>query len=385
MTAAAPPRVRAAVAAALVGMVASTLQQTLLATATPTIVAQLGHQGWYAWVSGAYLLASTLVLPVAGVVTDRVGARPMYAVGMGAFAAGTCGVMTSPSMGVLLASRVIQGAGAGMLVPAALAVVGLLPPDRRGRAFGAMGAVQVLANIAGPLLGGWLTTRWGWRWAMGATLPFIAVGWVMAWMAMPSADADGRWWRIRLRDLWPAVPGKDLWQLLGLGFLVGGMTVAAITYLPWALATLHHLDASSIGYRLLPMLLASAVGSAVGGALAERPTVLAWCWSVVSGAVVMTFGAAPGWLTVAGAGIGLGCGAALPALLTRVQAAAGAARIASTSSLLQLARHGGAAVLVPLVGLWPAVIPDPSAAAAGLSSCLVLVAVCGLLISWRIR
>ncbi|STD14330.1 putative transporter [Dermatophilus congolensis] len=96
---------KGALTTALLGMVASTLQQTLLATATPTIVTELGHPACYAWVTSAYLLTSTLVLPVAGIFTDRVGAWRMYAWGLTVFGMGTCGVMASTSMGSLIACR----------------------------------------------------------------------------------------------------------------------------------------------------------------------------------------------------------------------------------------------------------------------------------------
>ncbi|MBG9244129.1 MFS transporter [Corynebacterium belfantii] len=95
----------------VMALCASTLQQTLLATATPTIIAELGHPDAYAWVMGANLLASTLVLPWAGVVTDRIGARPMYLAGMGLFTLATILVCLSHAMGVLLVFRMLQGVG----------------------------------------------------------------------------------------------------------------------------------------------------------------------------------------------------------------------------------------------------------------------------------
>lgn len=106
-----PRRVVMALCAAMLGMCASTLQQTLLATATPTIIAELGHPDAYAWVMGANLLASTLVLPWAGVVTDRIGARPMYLAGMGLFTLATILVCLSHAMGVLLVFRMCRAWG----------------------------------------------------------------------------------------------------------------------------------------------------------------------------------------------------------------------------------------------------------------------------------
>lgn len=385
MTVSASRRVVVALCAATVGMCASTLQQTLLATATPTIIGELGHRDAYAWVSGIYLLASTLVLPWAGVVTDRVGARPMYLVGMGVFGLATVGVCLSHSMGMLLVFRLVQGVGAGLLVPAALAVVGLLDGDRaRGHAFGLMGLAQVLANVVGPLWGGWATEFIGWRWGMAATVPFVVAGWALASMSMtmPTAAQSAGWWRVRHGDMALRSAGSSLAGILAMAFLLGGVMVSVVTFLPWALQAVHHLDASAIGRRLLPMLLASAVGSVLGGTLASHRRAVTGCWLLLLAACAV---AAPGNVTalmLGAAGVGLGCGAALPALLTRTQTAASAGQVAGASSLVQLARHAGAALFLPILGLWPAHTLAP-VASAGLLISLSAAAVGGLVISWR--
>lgn len=377
-------RLVVAVGAALVGMCASTVQQSLLATATPTIVAGLGHRGLYGWVSGVYLVASVAVLPVAGVLADRLGPRPLYLVGMGVFGFGTAGACLAPGMGWLLFTRAVQGVGAGLLVPAALAVVGLVEGERaRGRVFGAMGLAQVAANVAGPVWGGWATEALGWRWAMAATMPLVVAGWGLAAASMPALPRPPRWWQVSRQDLAQPVAGRSMAGLLAVAFLVGGVTVAVLTWLPWALQALHGLDAAGIGHRLVPMLLASAAGSAAGGASVTRPKVLPGCWLVVLAGLLVASRGDVTSLVVAAAGVGFGCGAALPVLLTRIQAAAAPGRVAAASSLAQLARHGGAAAIVPAAGLWPALAPAGHAAA-GLLFTFVMVAACGLVISWRI-
>lgn len=377
-------RLTLAVSAALVGMCASTVQQSLLATATPTIVATLGHLGLYGWVSGLYLAASVAVLPVAGVLADRLGPRPLFLAGMGAFAAGTAGACLAPAMGWLLLARAVQGVGAGLLVPAALAVVGLVEGERaRGRVFGAMGLAQVAANVAGPVWGGWATEAIGWRWAMAATTPLVVAGWALAAASMLALPRPPRWWQVSRQDLAQPAASRPMAGLLAVTFLVSGVTVAVLTWLPWALQALHGLDAADIGHRLVPMLLASAIGSAAGGANATRPKVLPGCWLVVLTGLLLASRGDVTSLVVAAAGVGFGCGAVLPVLLTRIQSAAGPGRVAAASSLAQLARHGGAAVLVPTAGLWPAMTPADHAAA-GLLFTFVMVAISGLVISWRI-
>lgn len=378
-----PLRVVVALCAATVGMCASTLQQTLLATATPTIIGELGHRDAYAWVSGIYLLASTLVLPWAGLVTDRVGVCPMYLAGMGVFGLGTVGVCLSHSMGVLLVFRLVQGVGAGLLVPAALAVVGLLDGDRaRGHAFGLMGLAQVLANVAGPLWGGWATENVGWRWGMAATIPFVVVGWALASMSMPTAAQPAGWWRVRRSDMALRSVGSSLAGVLAMSFLLGGVMVSVVTFLPWALQGVHHLDASAIGRRLLPLLLASALGSVLGGTLASRARTLTGCWLVLLAASLVAARGDVAALTLGAAGVGLGCGAALPVVLTRAQASAGTGQVAGVSSLAQLARHAGSALFVPVLGLWQAQAPVP-VACMGLLVSLAVAAIGGLVISWR--
>ncbi|HAT6405430.1 TPA: MFS transporter [Corynebacterium striatum] len=379
-----PRRVVMALCAAMLGMCASTLQQTLLATATPTIIAELGHPDAYAWVMGANLLASTLVLPWAGVVTDRIGARPMYLAGMGLFTLATILVCLSHAMGVLLVFRMLQGVGAGLLVPAALSVVGLLDTDRlRGRVFGLMGLAQVLANVAGPLWGGWSTENIGWRWGMAATTSFAVIGWLLSSVSMPTADRPAGWWRVRRSDLALRSATPGLTGMLAMAFLIGGITVPVVTFLPWALQAVHYLDASAIGHRLLPMLLASAVGSVLGGTLASGSRTLTGCWLVLLTASLTAARGDVTALTLGAAGIGLGCGAALTVVLTRAQTLAGTGQVAGVSALVQLARHAGAAFFVPLLGLWPAQTPA-SIACTGLLLSFAVAAFGGLVISWRI-
>lgn len=307
----------------------------------------------------------------------------MYLVGMGVFALATLGVCLSRAIGVLLVFRLVQGVGAGLLVPAALSAVGQVDGDRlRGRAFGLMGLAQVLANVAGPLWGGWATENVGWRWGMAATFPFVVLGWLLASVSMPSADRPAGWWRVRRGDLALRSAPPALAGMLAIAFLIGGVMVSVVTFLPWVLQTVHHLDAPAIGQRLLPLLLASAVGSVLGGVLACRSRTLTGCWLVLLTASLVASRGDVAALTLGAAGVGLGCGAALPVVLTRAQALADAGQVAGASSLVQLARHGGAALFVPVLGLWPAQAPVP-VACTGLLVSFAVAAVGGLVISWR--
>nr|WP_257493077.1 MFS transporter [Actinomyces wuliandei] len=132
------------------GAGASALMQTLLANATPRAVSELSTTGLYGLVTGSYLLSSVLALPLFPQYADRLGPRPVLAAGHLCFCAGTLGLALAPSMPVLLLARVVQGLGAGAIVPAGLAALGLLLDGAgRGRALSHVGVVQVVANLVG--------------------------------------------------------------------------------------------------------------------------------------------------------------------------------------------------------------------------------------------
>ncbi|QQY15477.1 MFS transporter [Cutibacterium avidum] len=339
--------------AALCGMAASTLQQTLLASAAPTIVASYHRPTMYAWIPGCYLLTSALTLPWAGAITDRVGPRPMYTAGSLTFISGSVGSAVAPGPALFLISRAVQGVGAGLLVPAALVVVSGLRNDHdRGRAYGLVGLVQVVANVVGPPLGGWFTDGVGWRWGVGASTPLAIIGLLLARRSMTTKAAPSRWWQLTARELIDIHSSMTVRRLLAASLFVGGLTVSVTTYLPWSLIYLHHLTASQSGWLLVPTLLASATGSMIGGAAARQPLAL----RVTLGSLLLAFPLAltntvPA-LAAAGAVIGLCCGAALPIILTRVQDASAPDQIALNTSWIQLSRHAGAAVIVPAIGLW---------------------------------
>jgi multidrug resistance protein len=156
----------------LLGMSASVLMQTLVATAMPTIAQEIGGMALYSWVFGAYMLASTITLPLFAKLADRFGRRPLYLGGMLVFLTGSLLAASSTSMLQLVGWRAVQGLGAGAVAPAALAAVGdLFDESRRGRVFGLLGLVQIMANLLGPALGGWITDQWSWRWGFWIVLP----------------------------------------------------------------------------------------------------------------------------------------------------------------------------------------------------------------------
>lgn len=152
-------------------------EATIVATALPSIVADLGGVQRYGWVVAAYLLACTITIPVYGRLSDVLGRRPVIWLGIALFLLGSllCGL--SRTMTMLIVSRAIQGMGAGGIQPVSMTIVGdLYTLAERGRVQGWMGAVWGIAGIAGPLLGAWLVTALSWSWVFWINLPFGAAG-----------------------------------------------------------------------------------------------------------------------------------------------------------------------------------------------------------------
>src|ERR1051325_5227874 len=141
------------------------LNQTIVATALPRVVSDLGGLGDYSWVFTAYLLAATVTVPLYGKLGDVYGRRPLFVVSISIFiiGSGLCGI--AQSMGELVAFRALQGLGAGGLLPLALATIGnVVPPRDRGKYQGLIGAVFGFASIGGPAVGGLIVDHTSWRW-----------------------------------------------------------------------------------------------------------------------------------------------------------------------------------------------------------------------------
>ncbi|HEV3311621.1 MAG TPA: MFS transporter, partial [Chloroflexota bacterium] len=167
------PRARAIVlGAVLMGLFLAALDQTVVGTALPRIVTDLHGNSLYTWVVTAYLLSSTITVPIYGKLSDVYGRKIMMLVGVTIFLIGSALSGLSQNMTELILFRGLQGLGAGAMFPISLAVIGdLFTPRERGRYQGLFGGVFGLSFIVGPFIGGWITDNISWHWVFYVNLP----------------------------------------------------------------------------------------------------------------------------------------------------------------------------------------------------------------------
>lgn len=177
----------------LMVMLLASLDQTIVGTAMPRIITDLNGFDEYTWVTTAYLLSSTVMVPIYGKLSDIFGRKPIFMIGVLLFLAGSALSGAAQSMTQLILFRGFQGIGAGALMPIAMTVVGdLFTPRERGRWQGITGAVFGLSSILGPTLGGWISDNFTWRWVFYVNLPIGIIAVLVLIFLMPSLRATNR-------------------------------------------------------------------------------------------------------------------------------------------------------------------------------------------------
>jgi EmrB/QacA subfamily drug resistance transporter len=192
-----------ATAGTMLALLLAALDQTIVGTAIPRIVADLNGLDRLAWVTTAYLVTSTTMTPIAGKLGDLFGRKPFLLAGMIGFVAASALCGLSQDMTQLIVFRGIQGVFGGVLFATVFTVIGdLFPPENRGRVQGLFGGVFGLSSIVGPTAGGFITDHWSWRWVFEVNIPvgIVAVGVVLA--GLPYVRSKASWRDI---DFWGAL------------------------------------------------------------------------------------------------------------------------------------------------------------------------------------
>ncbi|MEU6115034.1 MFS transporter [Streptomyces sp. NPDC047117] len=314
-----------AIGALLLGMLIAALDQTIVSTALPTIVSELGGLDHLSWVVTAYLLASTAATPLWGKLGDQYGRKKLFQTAIVIFLIGSvlCGI--AQNMPQLIAFRAIQGLGGGGLMVLSMAIVGdIVPPRDRGRYQGLFGAVFGATSVLGPLLGGLFVDHLSWRWVFYINLPIGAVALIViaAVLHIPSSRTPhridypgtaliaavaacfvlmtslggvsypwGSWQIIGLgvlgvlllvafvlverRAAEPVLPlrlftGRTFALCSAIGFVIGFAMFGAMTYLPTFLQVVHGVSPTMSGVHMLPMVIGMLLSSTVSGQLVSR-------------------------------------------------------------------------------------------------------------------
>ncbi|HEX8692166.1 MAG TPA: MDR family MFS transporter [Longimicrobium sp.] len=179
--------VRTVFAGLMLGMLLAAVAQTIIAPAMPRIVAELGGMEHYSWIAVSALLASTVIVPVVGKLSDLYGRKAFYVAGIGVFMASSLVAGLAGSFGTFMVARVLEGLGMGTMMPLSQAIIGdLVPPRERGKYQGLMGGVFGLASIVGPFVGGAITDHLGWRWLFFVNIPvgLVALGFIVPFMRL---------------------------------------------------------------------------------------------------------------------------------------------------------------------------------------------------------
>ena len=196
-------RVILATAGTMLALLLAALDQTIVGTAIPRIVADLNGLDRLAWVTTAYLVTSTTMTPIAGKLGDLFGRKPFLLAGMIGFVAASALCGLSQDMTQLIVFRGIQGIFGGVLFATVFTVIGdLFPPSQRARLQGMFGAVFGLSSIVGPTAGGFITDHWSWRWVFEVNIPVGIVAVMVVLAGLPYVRSKASWRDI---DFWGAL------------------------------------------------------------------------------------------------------------------------------------------------------------------------------------
>lgn len=392
----------------------SALDQTIVSTALPRIVQELGGTDLYAWVATSYLLASTVALPVAGRLADMMSPKYILVAAASVFLVGSVLSGLSPSMEALIIFRGLQGLGGGAIMAVAVTVIGLLyPPRERGRIQGVFGAVFGVANVIGPYLGGVLTDDFSWRWVFYVNMPVGLLALYVLLAKMPSLTPSrtgsfDRWgvltmvlWTVPLllalswagsTYAWTSPVILGLFALTAVAFIAfyrlergmktplfdlsllklpaftwagfgtlffGAEVLGSVLFLPFYLVQAKGISPSQSGLALTPLTFGVVLGSMLGGQLASRIgrfkglLIASNVWSILvffAVFMVLRTGTPMNELMVLMLLLGVGLGPSFPLYTLAVQNAVRREQMGVATSGNQFMRQIGSAIGAAVMG-----------------------------------
>ncbi len=392
-------------------MFMAAVDQTLLATATPLIAAELGGLRDTSWIAVGYLLAAAATTPMYGRFGDRFGRRETLLVALGIFTVGSIACAAAQSLTMLVIARVLQGLGGGGLMTLSQALIGeLVSPRERARFQGYFAAMFSLASIGGPVIGGLVVSHASWRWLFIVNVPLCAFAvWRLSTLprgkghdAAPTQDFPGivlfagaivgtLYWLSSGGHRFPWTSPESLGLAAASAVLLGllvwherrhpapflplellrmpaiafcGLTTtlfaacmfAMIFFLPVYLQLGYQTTATTSGLLLLPLTLGMVTGSTVSGRIVARIGVPRWIPVVGMGiaalglAALGVLSAGPRTVGILGFIVGAGFGTVMPTMQVTVQTVAGRARLGAATSIVSLSRSLGAATGTALFG-----------------------------------
>jgi EmrB/QacA subfamily drug resistance transporter len=403
----------AVTAGVLLGMFLAALEATIVGTAMPTVISSLGGLSHYSWVFSAYLITSTVTVPVWGKLSDLYGRRLFFQLGIAVFLLGSILSGLSTSMAQLIAFRALQGLGAGALVPLGMTIIGdVYTLEERARMQAVFSGVWGLSSVVGPVVGGFITDQWTWRWVFYINVPFGLAAAVIMQLALKEPRRRGRpaidyagaallmaaitmfmlalveggatlatllsvrnlalfagaivlgalFIRVERRAPDPVVPlelfrNRVVAVAVAAGFLAGVAMFGAISFVPLFAQGALGSTATEAGSLLTPLMLSWVGLSIIGGRLMLR---VGYRVMTVAGFSVLTLGfvlisnfhreTPRVWLYVDLVLIGAGLGMTMLTLLIAVQQAVPRAQLGVATSLNQFSRSIGGAVGVAIMG-----------------------------------